>query len=156
MIAVTTLAADKLRKASINSEPMRDPVAQREVASPDGTREAVDPVLERLDPDSGRPPDVMEANQLCLSFGTKRVLTDVNMPFTRGSITALIGPTGSGKSTLLRTLNRMNDGVPGFERIGDVLLRRVQPLGPQAGPPGAPPQRRHALPAAQPLPHVDP
>ncbi len=100
---------------------MRDPVAQREVASPDGTREAVDPVLERLDPDSGRPPNVMEANQLCLSFGTKRVLTDVNMPFTRGSIIALIGPTGSGKSTLLRTLNRMNDGVPGFERIGDVL-----------------------------------
>ena len=68
MTAVTTLAADKLRKASINSEPMRDPVAQREVASPDGTREAVDPVLERLDPDSGRPPNVMEANQLCLSF----------------------------------------------------------------------------------------
>ncbi len=78
-------------------------------------------MLERLDPDSGRPPNVMQANQLCLSFGPKRVLTDVNMPFTRGSIIALIGPTGSGKSTLLRTLNRMNDGVPGFERIGDVL-----------------------------------
>jgi phosphate transport system ATP-binding protein len=38
----------------------------------------------------------------------------------RGAITALIGPTGSGKSTFLRTLNRMNDRVPGFQRAGDV------------------------------------
>ena len=47
---------------------------------------------------------------------------DVNVSLKRGSITALIGPTGSGKSTFLRTLNRMNDRVPGFTRSGEVLF----------------------------------
>src|SRR6202012_5161062 len=50
------------------------------------------------------------------------VMNDVNVDLKRGSITALIGPTGSGKSTFLRTLNRMNDRVPGFMREGDVNL----------------------------------
>ena len=50
------------------------------------------------------------------------VLADVNVALKRGSITALIGPTGSGKSTFLRTLNRMNDRVPGFARQGDVTF----------------------------------
>src|SRR6202012_2210681 len=48
------------------------------------------------------------------------VMNDVNVDLKRGSITALIGPTGSGKSTFLRTLNRMNDRVPGFMREVDV------------------------------------
>ncbi|MGH9091505.1 MAG: phosphate ABC transporter ATP-binding protein PstB [Acidimicrobiales bacterium] len=64
----------------------------------------------------------MEARKLCLSFGPKAILTDVDMRFARGTITALIGPTGSGKSTFLRTLNRMNDKVQGFVHRGDVHL----------------------------------
>lgn len=82
----------------------------------------VDPILEAIDPDRGRPADVMEARKLCLSFGPKAILTDVDMRFARGTITALIGPTGSGKSTFLRTLNRMNDKVQGFVHRGDVHL----------------------------------
>jgi phosphate transport system ATP-binding protein len=46
----------------------------------------------------------------------------VNVSLKRGAITALIGPTGSGKSTFLRTLNRMNDRVPGYTRSGDILF----------------------------------
>ncbi|MHB1487615.1 MAG: phosphate ABC transporter ATP-binding protein, partial [Acidimicrobiales bacterium] len=57
-----------------------------------------------------------------MKFGSTAVLSDVNVEFRRGSITALIGPTGSGKSTFLRTLNRMNDRVPGFNHRGDVTL----------------------------------
>ena len=53
------------------------------------------------------------------------VMSDVDVALARGSITALIGPTGSGKSTFLRTLNRMNDRVPGFQRTGDVTLDDV-------------------------------
>src|SRR5580698_8804883 len=53
-------------------------------------------------------------------MSTKRCRRSI--PLKRGSITALIGPTGSGKSTFLRTLNRMNDRVPGFTRQGDVTL----------------------------------
>jgi phosphate transport system ATP-binding protein len=85
----------------------------------------LDPVLQQLDPDAARSTHVMHSKGLCLGFSGRRVLTDVDMDFTRGTITALIGPTGSGKSTFLRTLNRMNDRVPGFERSGDVSFDDV-------------------------------
>jgi len=93
--------------------------------SPSAPGPVVDPVLAALDPDSDRPVDVMISRDLDLSFGAKSVLSSVNMSFTRGTITALIGPTGSGKSTFLRTLNRMNDKVPGFRFNGDVTLDDV-------------------------------
>jgi phosphate transport system ATP-binding protein len=66
----------------------------------------------------------MEAVKLDLGFSGRIVLADINVSLKRGSITALIGPTGSGKSTFLRTLNRMNDRVPGFTRRGDVTYDR--------------------------------
>jgi phosphate transport system ATP-binding protein len=83
---------------------------------------AVDRLLDALDPDRGRPKDVMETHDLSLSFGSKTILSSIDMQFTRGTITALIGPTGSGKSTFLRSLNRMNDKVSGFRREGDAML----------------------------------
>ncbi len=64
----------------------------------------------------------MAARSLSLGFGAKTVLSDVNVEFPRGTITALIGPTGSGKTTFLRSLNRMNDKVRGYCRHGDVEL----------------------------------
>lgn len=83
---------------------------------------SVEPELVALDPDGVRPPHVMESAALDLSFGAKKILSDVSIGFERGTITALIGPTGSGKSTFLRTLNRMNDKVASFRHGGDVLL----------------------------------
>ncbi len=64
----------------------------------------------------------MCAHQLTLGFSGRTILSGIDVALQRGSITALIGPTGSGKSTFLRTLNRMNDRVPGFTRRGDVTL----------------------------------
>jgi phosphate transport system ATP-binding protein len=87
-----------------------------------GAEGRLDPVLAALDPDRERPADVMRVESLGLRFGTKPVLSGVNVAFRRGTITAVIGPTGSGKSTFLRTLNRMNDKVPGFSHDGDVIL----------------------------------
>ncbi len=81
-----------------------------------------DPVLARLDPDRDLPTNVMATTGLTLRFGATTVLSEVAMTAPRGTITALIGPTGSGKSTFLRTLNRMNDKVPGFTHDGDVTL----------------------------------
>ncbi len=78
--------------------------------------------LRDLDPDRHRPSDVIETRDLTLRFGDKTILSSIDMAFTRGTITALIGPTGSGKSTFLRTLNRMNDKVTGFRYSGQVLL----------------------------------
>jgi phosphate transport system ATP-binding protein len=82
----------------------------------------MDPVLEALDPDRGRPDDVVCSRQLSLSFGPKKIISGVDIAFRRGTITALIGPTGSGKSTFLRTVNRMNDKVAGFRHEGDVTF----------------------------------
>jgi phosphate transport system ATP-binding protein len=55
-------------------------------------------------------------------FGDREILHGLSIDVPENRITALIGPTGCGKSTLLRTLNRLNDDVPGFRREGDVLL----------------------------------
>jgi phosphate transport system ATP-binding protein len=82
----------------------------------------IDHVLEALDPDRGRPDDVVCSHNLSLGFGPKTVISKVDIAFRRGTITALIGPTGSGKSTFLRTVNRMNDKVAGFHRQGDITF----------------------------------
>jgi phosphate transport system ATP-binding protein len=82
----------------------------------------MDSALAALDPDRERPACVIASEGLTLSFGTKTILSGIDMKFQRGTITALIGPTGSGKSTFLRTLNRMNDKVVGFRYEGDVKL----------------------------------
>jgi phosphate transport system ATP-binding protein len=92
-------------------------------------RSDIDEALKSLDPDAARPECVMESISLNLGFSGRIVLGDVNVELRRGTITALIGPTGSGKSTFLRTLNRMNDRVPGFTRTGDITFDDVSLWG---------------------------
>jgi phosphate transport system ATP-binding protein len=46
---------------------------------------------------------------------------DVSLEVPARSVTAIIGPSGCGKSTFLRSLNRMNDGVPGLGIGGRIL-----------------------------------
>ncbi len=65
---------------------------------------------------------VVNCVDLTLSFGQRAVLSDLQIPFGSGRVTAILGPTGSGKSTLLRTINRLNDKVTGYGHRGDVLL----------------------------------
>lgn len=60
-----------------------------------------------------------------LYYGAFQALKDVNLRIEKNQITALIGPSGCGKSTFLRTLNRMNDLVPGCRVEGDILLSGV-------------------------------
>jgi len=64
----------------------------------------------------------MRATGLALGFGSATVLSEVDLAFAKGAVTALIGPTGSGKTTLLRSLNRMNDRVPRHWHRGDISL----------------------------------
>ncbi len=63
---------------------------------------------------------VLVARDVAVGFGAKTVLSGIDLEFTPGTITALIGPTGGGKSTLLRSLNRMNDKVRGYWRTGAI------------------------------------
>jgi phosphate transport system ATP-binding protein len=89
-------------------------------ASLDAERSAAGPTVTALStPVSDA---VLRAESLTLSFGSRAILTDINVEIQRGSVTALIGPTGSGKTTLLRTFNRMNDKVSTYGHKGDVLL----------------------------------
>jgi len=60
--------------------------------------------------------------ELNLFYGDFHALIDINADFQGKTITALIGPSGCGKSTLLRTLNRMNDLIPGVRLTGQVLI----------------------------------
>jgi phosphate transport system ATP-binding protein len=94
--------------------------ARNDPVTTTGQQRRIDEALQSLDPDAERPDEVMEAVKLSLGFSGRIVLGDIDVAIKRGAITALIGPTGSGKSTFLRTLNRMNDRVPGFTRRGDV------------------------------------
>jgi len=107
------------------SGPQNEPPAAITEAAAAPPIPEIEPELQRLDPDAARPADVMRSHDLCLGFNGRNVVSDVSVTMTRGSITALIGPTGSGKSTFLRTLNRMNDRVPGFHRSGDVTFDDV-------------------------------
>ena len=92
------------------------------VGSSRDARQDLDPGLAELDPDRGRPANVLCVRDLTLRIGTKTILSGVEIDIAHGTITAIIGPTGTGKSVFLRTINRMNDKVPGFSHDGDVTL----------------------------------
>jgi phosphate transport system ATP-binding protein len=64
----------------------------------------------------------MEARQLSLLYGSKTAVKSVSLTLPEHQVTALIGPSGCGKSTFLRSLNRMNDLIPGATHQGTVLL----------------------------------
>jgi phosphate transport system ATP-binding protein len=68
-----------------------------------------------------RPELVFDARGVSIFYGAKQALAGVDLGIQRGQITALIGPSGCGKTTFLRSLNRMNDSVPGFRIEGSVL-----------------------------------
>ena len=67
--------------------------------------------------------DIMTVNDLCLWYGPSQALKNVNITIPEKSITALIGPSGCGKSTFLKTLDRMNDLVPGVRITGKVCYQ---------------------------------
>ncbi len=67
--------------------------------------------------------DIISVKSLNLWYGQTQALKDINMDIPENSVTALIGPSGCGKSTFLKTLDRMNDLVPGVKISGQVSYR---------------------------------
>ncbi len=67
--------------------------------------------------------DIITVQDLCLWYGVHQALKSINIDIPEKSITALIGPSGCGKSTFLKTLNRMNDLVPGVKITGEVRYK---------------------------------
>lgn len=67
--------------------------------------------------------DMFTVKDLCLWYDTTQALHHINLTIPDKSITALIGPSGCGKSTFLKTLNRMNDLIPGVKIQGEILYK---------------------------------
>jgi len=67
-------------------------------------------------------------------YGNLEVLKDINLLIERKKITVFMGPSGCGKSTLVRTLNRLNDEVPGFRTTGQILLEGQDIYAPNVDP----------------------
>ncbi|WP_018723784.1 phosphate ABC transporter ATP-binding protein PstB [Salinispora fenicalii] len=63
---------------------------------------------------------VMKLSGVSVFYGAYEAVRDTSMPIQEKQITAMIGPSGCGKSTILRSLNRMNDLIPGARVSGSV------------------------------------
>ncbi len=64
----------------------------------------------------------ISAQGLCVFYGEKQALFDVNLDIPKHRVSALIGPSGCGKSTFLRCVNRMNDVIEGCRVEGKLAL----------------------------------
>ncbi len=83
--------------------------------------------------EGARPSDApvqIEVERLNFYYGPKRALEDISLGMRRNLVTAFIGPSGCGKSTFLRTLNRMNDIIPGTRVEGRVRVAGQDVYGP--------------------------
>jgi len=65
----------------------------------------------------------LATKDLSIFYGDKQVVHGVNLDILAHHVTAVIGPSGCGKSTLLRTINRMNDFIPGARVEGQVIFQ---------------------------------
>ncbi|HVG45073.1 MAG TPA: ATP-binding cassette domain-containing protein, partial [Longimicrobium sp.] len=64
----------------------------------------------------------VEASKFSFWYGATQALHDIDLSVPERRVTALIGPSGCGKSTFLRSINRMNDLIPGVKHTGDICL----------------------------------
>ena len=73
-------------------------------------------------PETATGPVKIDVQSMNFFYGTKRALEDISLHISPHVVTAFIGPSGCGKSTFIRTLNRMNDVIPGTRVEGKVLI----------------------------------
>jgi len=80
-------------------------------------RESVDPVSAGKDTNAK-----ITVTNLDFFYGKTQALHGISLTIPERIVMAFIGPSGCGKSTFLRTLNRMNDVIPGTRVAGEVLI----------------------------------
>jgi phosphate transport system ATP-binding protein len=80
-------------------------------------------------------PIKIAARDVSVFYGDKQALFGVSLDIPDKTVTALIGPSGCGKSTFLRTMNRMNDTIPGCRVTGEIEMdggdindRKIDPV----------------------------
>jgi phosphate transport system ATP-binding protein len=96
------------------------------------------PLTTILPPVRDLPADVstsaIEVERLSFYYGAKQALFDITAKLPAKLVTAFIGPSGCGKSTFLRTLNRMNDVIPGSRVTGRCIVDGRDIYGPGIDP----------------------
>ncbi len=80
----------------------------------------------------GRPK--ITARNVCVFYGEKQALFNVNLDIANKSVTAFIGPSGCGKSTFLRCINRMNDTIASARVTGDIRVQDQNIYSPDVDP----------------------
>jgi len=83
--------------------------------------------------DPAKPPSKVMISVTGMNFyySDTQALSDITIDLQANVVTAFIGPSGCGKSTFLRTLNRMNDIIPGTRVEGKVLIDGRDIYGPE-------------------------
>src|SRR3954468_6854702 len=74
---------------------------------------------------------ILKVNNLEIFYGEKRAVNGISLDIEKNSVTALIGPSGCGKSTFLRSINRMNDLIPGARAVGEIIYEDINILSEQ-------------------------
>ena len=95
---------------------------------PSRVRIRTEPPADRRSPDASTGARRRAARERCSTSATwrsttatSRALAGTTLKIYRNLVTAVIGPSGCGKTTFIRSLNRMNDSIPGFRLAGQVL-----------------------------------
>jgi len=112
-----TAARSAPARAPLNSDPVT--VLPESLDQPSTVHEAVM---------SG--PAAVEVDRFNLWYGANQAIHNVSLRIPERKVIALLGPSGCGKSTLLRSLNRLNDLIPGVRTTGDIRLHGDSVLGP--------------------------
>ncbi len=79
-------------------------------------------------------PAKIDVSGMNFYYGPRRVLENISLQVRPNEVTAFIGPSGCGKSTFLRSLNRMNDIVPGARVEGSIAIDGQDIYAPSVDP----------------------
>ena len=82
-------------------------------------------IAERSNDDTAMQENTIVVRDLDFFYSTSQALHQISLDIPKREVMAFIGPSGCGKSTFLRTLNRMNDTIPGTRAEGTVLIDDV-------------------------------
>jgi phosphate transport system ATP-binding protein len=95
---------------------------------------AVPETATRVQPEAFAGAAVFDVQNVSIYYSAFRAVTDVSLTIHEHEITAFIGPSGCGKTTVLRSLNRMNDLIPGARVEGSIRYRGAGLYDAQASP----------------------
>jgi phosphate transport system ATP-binding protein len=121
-----------VKEPPVNAQLQEPPARTDGPSAPASPAIRIDPVAREVSQSTGEL--ALRLDDVSCFYGSFRAVKNVSLEVSKRQVTALIGPSGCGKSTLLRTMNRMNDLVPGYRTEGHLLFESQDLYGPQVDP----------------------